>query len=170
MYYLQAWWIMADSLHFQRLIANVSRFQRLCFMFFQITRFTEILLEKDEETKKYKYKNFRVNKGLLISAWIKASTVGKISDSHQKVPGSILGLVEGWALGNLLSSYSPWTGTIRRWFRLLEKSCLYSDLSFWSCGPRSLYGMYSGSHRRRPMLSVRSRDLRRLCTLNRRLA
>ena len=41
-------------------------------------------------------------------------------ECHQKVPGSIPGLVEGWTLGDLLSSHRPRTGTLNLWYSLLK--------------------------------------------------
>ena len=38
--------------------------------------------------------------------------------ANQKVPGSIPCLVEGWALGDLLSPHRLWTGTLNHWSRL----------------------------------------------------
>ena len=38
--------------------------------------------------------------------------------ANQEVPGSIPGLVEGWTLGDLLSPFCPWTGTLSRWSSL----------------------------------------------------
>ena len=38
--------------------------------------------------------------------------------ANRKVPSSILGLVEGWTLGDLLSPHRPWTGTLSHWSSL----------------------------------------------------
>ena len=39
----------------------------------------------------------------------------RFQTANQEVSGSILGLVEGWTLSDLLSPHCPWTGTLSRW-------------------------------------------------------
>ena len=77
----------------------------------------------------------------------------------QKVPGSILSLVEGWTLGDLLSPHRLWTGTLKvlLHYAIFSATCLamvenlvLQVAEVWCWGPVTLCNFLSNLSRNAP--------------------